>query len=427
MDSANNENVWMKLLLHLHPKKVNEESIKYNRTFGLGGICALLFLILSITGILLRFKYVPTVSNAYNSIVILQDQYIFGNLLRNIHHWSAVLLIISSFLHLIRVLYSQSIYFERRKNWIYGLLLFFLVIVFNFTGYLLPWDQLSFWAVTIVTEMLEYIPIVGNTISNAIRGGEIVSENTLFIFYNLHTGLLPILFIVFMSIHFWLVRKAKGVTVNPVREIKMVDTHPNLVHKEIIVGLGLIAFVLLLSLLIDAPLLDKANPDVSPNPSKAPWYFMGFQELLLHIHPSFAVFVIPILVIFIFIRISYIKNKNIKIGFWFNSEIGKRLVLSSIIFSFFFTLVLILINEYFLNNGKGINTFPLLISTGFFQFLLYVLPLSIFYFYIKKRIKPEQVEIRMAMLSIILTSYLVMSIIGIWLRGDGMQLIFSIG
>ena len=194
--------IFINFLLHLHPRTVNEQALKFSRTFGLGGINALLFIILAFTGLLLRFNYLPTPESAYDSITSLQNNTIFGSLLRNIHHWSAMLMVITAFLHLLRMFYSQSVFYERKRNWHYGLILFFLVLSFNFTGYLLPWDQLSYWAVTIMTNIVEYIPLIGNYLSNNIRGGELVNENTLLNFYNFHTALLPILFIVFMTLHF---------------------------------------------------------------------------------------------------------------------------------------------------------------------------------------------------------------------------------
>ena len=269
-----------KFLLHLHPRKIEPKAIVFTRTFGLGGIAALLFVILFVTGMMLRFAYVPSGAGAYDSIVRLQDEVIFGNLLRNFHYWSAMLLVVVSFLHLVRVFYSQAIYFERRKNWLYGLLLMFFVVSSNFTGYLLPWDQLSFWAVTIMTNMLSYIPLVGNSLAGMIRGGDAVTEETLLRFYNFHTGLLPLLMVFFMAIHFWLVRKAKGVAIPSSEKAEKVDTSPNLVYKEVLTALIVVFVLLLFSFFVDAPLLDKAKPLVSPNPSKAPWYFMGFQELL---------------------------------------------------------------------------------------------------------------------------------------------------
>ncbi len=413
-----------RFFLHIHPNKIDQRAIKFTNTFGLGGINALLFVLLVISGILLRFTYVPTPEGAYNSIIYLQNNILFGKLLRNIHHLSASLMVVTSFLHLIRVFYTQSLFFERSKNWIYGLLLMILVLFSNFTGYLLPWDQLAYWAVTIMTSMLEYIPVIGKPLANLFRGGNMVDGTTLINFYTLHTGLLPLLFVFFMSMHFWLVRKAKGVVVPQKGEPQMVNVYPNLVYKEILTALIVLAVIFLLSIFIDAPLLDKANTTISPNPSKAPWYFMGVQELLLHIHPVFAVFIIPVALAILFFYFPYVKFTNINIGVWFNSKNGKLLTIYSAIFSIIFTFILIYITEYFIDFNIWFTDLPDLISTGLFPFLQFILPTLAFLYYWYKIKKSPLFELTIAIVTIIISSYLVMMIIGIWFRGEGMNLIF---
>lgn len=413
-----------KFLLHLHPRKIEPKAIVFTRTFGLGGIAALLFVILFVTGMMLRFAYVPSGAGAYDSIVRLQDEVIFGNLLRNFHYWSAMLLVVVSFLHLVRVFYSQAIYFERRKNWLYGLLLMFFVVSSNFTGYLLPWDQLSFWAVTIMTNMLSYIPLVGNSLAGMIRGGDAVTEETLLRFYNLHTGLLPLLMVFFMAIHFWLVRKAKGVAIPSSEKAEKVDTSPNLVYKEVLTALIVVFVLLLFSFFVDAPLLDKAKPLVSPNPSKAPWYFMGFQELLMHMHPAFASFLIPLLVIEFFIIVPFLPYRSINKGVWFYSENGKRISLISAIATVGFTLFLILVDDLLLDFNHWFPGTPVLITEGVFPVLMYFVPVGGFLYYLRKKLKADRMELVLASGTIILVAYLVMTLVGSLLRGEGMQLIF---
>ena len=423
MDTEKNSSVVVTFLMHLHPRKVDRNTIKFNRTFGLGGIAALLFVILAATGLMLRFTYVPVIEKAYNSILSLQEYYIFGRLLRNIHYWSANLMVFVVFLHLLRVFYSQSIFFERRKNWLYGLVLFTLVLSFNFTGYLLPWDQLSYWAVTIMTEILSYIPLIGSPLSIALKGGEQVGQNTLTNFYALHTGLLPLLMIVFMVLHFWLVRKAKGVTTGRQRG-EYVDVNPHLIRKEIIAALSVIALLMLLSVFFDAPLKDMANPLVSPNPSKAPWYFMGLQEFLMHIHPAFVAFVIPVAVVSFFIYISYQNSEDINVGVWFNSERGKSLVINASVFTFILTFVLILVTDYLLDFRGWFSAMPVIISTGLLPLLLYVIPAGGYVWFLWKNKKISKTELFMVLATIIIVSYLVMMLTGLWLRGESMKLIF---
>nr|WP_321405319.1 cytochrome b N-terminal domain-containing protein [uncultured Carboxylicivirga sp.] len=422
MNTAGHSKAITKLLLHLHPNKVDAQSIKFTRTFGLGGIAALLFVLLFVSGMLLRFAYVPSVKGAYDSIIELENQVLFGQLLRNLHYWSGMALVLVSFLHVLRVFYTQSIYHERRKNWMYGMFIMFLVVFSNFTGYLLPWDQLSFWAVTIMTNMLSYIPIVGDVIADMVRGGDEVTEITLLRFYHFHTGLLPLLMVFLMSVHFWLVRKSKGVTVQNNDEKVMVPTYPNLLFKEIVVALIVIIVLFLLSMMVNAPLQTKANPLISPNPSKAPWYFMGFQELLLHIHPGFGIFVIPLLVTAFLVYIPFIKYTDLNVGVWFNSNKGKKLTVISFAYAVVLTLLVIITSEFFLDLRDWMPQVPLLISTGLLLLLLYLVPAAAFLYFLKSKYNASKVDLVMAMFTIIIVAYIVMTIVGSLFRGEGMHL-----
>jgi len=417
-----NRSAFVNFLLHLHPHTVNKQAIKFSRTFGLGGINALLFIILSVTGILMRFSYVPTPEGAYNSIVSFQNNSLLGTLIRSIHHWSAMFMVATALLHLLRVFYSQSIFYRRKKTWYFLLILFVIVLAFNFTGYLLPWDQLSYWAVTIMTNIVEYLPFIGEGFANLIRGGEAVNENTLLNFYTFHTALLPLLIIIFMMLHFWLIRKARGVTIADNNKQEMVTVYPHLVSREIIAALSLIAFIVLFAIFFDAPLLEKANPMISPNPSKAPWYFMGIQELLIHLHPIIATVVIPLALSIFFIYIPKIKIDNDKVGTWFYSEKGKNIIFLSVIFSVIITPLLIVILEYWLHLNQ--LKMPLFISTGIIPLLMFLIPAFGFLFYLKTVKKAAKVELIISTTTIIFASYIIMSFIAIWFRGEGMQLIF---
>ncbi len=411
-----------RFVMHLHPKKVSDTSIKFTRTFGLGGINALLFVILAVTGIMLRFSYVPSVQGAYDSVSYLQDEILFGRWLRNIHHFSAHLMLITSFLHLIRVFYSQAFYRKRAKNWIYGMLLFLLVLFFNFTGYLLPWDQLAYWAVTVMTKMLEYIPFIGHYLANTIRGGEVVNESTLLNFYNLHTSVLPLVIIVFMSLHFWLVRMAGGVATPSSEKRTMLDTRPTLVPKEALVAMVILTGLILFSAFFNAPLDAQANPAISPNPNKAPWYFLGAQELLLHLTPLFSAVLIPLLVLVLFFALPYFKYTTIHSGVWFFSERGQHLVVKSVIFTFVFTFALILFFDYVYKPSPFIMSLPVWLGGGIIPFILYLLPFVGFIYYQNKKEKLELVVLIEIVVTVILTSYVVMMFVSLLLRGVGMKL-----
>ena len=250
--------------------------------------------LLALTGILLRFVYVPDAEKAYRSIELLNHFNSAGRLIRNIHYWSATILCLFSVLHLLRVLFSQAIYFERKKNWYYGLVLMFLVFAFCFTGYLLPWDQVSYWAVTVVANVLRYFPVIGDALASFLLDGRFVSEHSLLRFYHLHTGVLPVLLFMVLSIHIWLVRKAKGVAIPQEQKGQLVNTSPHLVYKELVALLILIIAITTLSIFFNAPLSTPANLDRVPEIITAPWYFAGMQELLLHIHPLVGGILLPI-------------------------------------------------------------------------------------------------------------------------------------
>ncbi len=413
-----------KFFLHLHPAKIDSKALKFNRTFGLGGVCALLFIILSLTGLLLRFSYIPTVQHAYDSILGLKQNTMFGQFIRNLHHLSAKLMLVVSFLHLIRTYYSQSIYLKRAENWIYGLLMLFLVLASSFTGYLLPWDQLAYWAITVITQIAEYIPLIGEPLAYILRGSETVDGNTIINFYTLHTGVIPILFIILMMMHFWLVRKAGGVALPQQEEKTKVDVISNLVPKEIMLASIVIAGLFLVSVFYDAPLLEEANPLKSPNPSKAPWYFLGAQELLLHVHPVFSAAIIPFFVALFFFRLPYFKYTNLNIGVWFNSPLGKQITIQASIAAFLYTFVLIYVLDHFLHFDLWLSNWPSIISTGLVPFLLYVIPVAAFLFYWDKKHQVNRTELIMACTSILLSSYISMLLISLLLRGEGMLLLF---
>ncbi|MDB4285321.1 cytochrome b N-terminal domain-containing protein, partial [bacterium] len=282
------------LILHLHPPTIPERTLAFNLTWGLGGMALVLLLLLVLTGALLLLAYEPFPETAYKSIEAIRGEIPFGMFVRSIHHWSSNLLVLVAFLHLLRVYFTGAITGPRQFNWIVGLVLLLLVLSSNFTGYLLPWDQTAFWAVTICTSMLDYVPLGGVWLQKVLRGGTEVGPETLMTFYALHTTFLPLSFLILLPFHFWRVRKAGGLVVprppdeEPREREPYVLTIPNLVVREGVTALVLIAAVFLFSLFVNAPLGDPANPGMSPNPAKAPWYFLGFQEMLLHFHPLFA-------------------------------------------------------------------------------------------------------------------------------------------
>jgi quinol-cytochrome oxidoreductase complex cytochrome b subunit len=319
------------LILHFRPRTVQEETLRWTLTWGLGGMAVVLVFLLLATGMLLKFVYQPIPEKAYDSILYLQNEVLFGRLFRNIHHWSANALILVTFLHLLRVFFTGAFHAPRQFNWVIGSGLFLFVLFSNFTGYLLPWDQLAFWAITICTGMLEYMPGIGLWLQGLIQGGPEVGPATLSNFYAIHTAVLPASLLILMPFHFWRIRKAGGLVIpRPTGQdsgarSQSVPAIPHLLLREIVVALVLIASMLVFSMLVDAPLGDKANPGLSPNPTKAPWYFMGIQEMLLHFHPVFALFVIPALMLVALLALPYLDYQVNTAGIWFASEKGRQM------------------------------------------------------------------------------------------------------
>jgi quinol-cytochrome oxidoreductase complex cytochrome b subunit len=413
------------LVLLIHPEKVRLSSIAFKRTFGLGGMALLLFVVQAITGVLLRFVYEPTPAGAYDSIVFINTQVLFGELIRNLHHWSGMLIVVLVFLHFVRVFYTQAYYPPRRFNWVIGIVLLIMVVLLNFTGYLLPWDQLSYWAVTVSTNMLEYVPVIGEWLKTAIRGGEEVNAPTLLIFYNLHTGVLPITMLGFLVYHFWKVRKAGGVITPPENNkdsAKRVSSIPHLLEREVAAGLALIAFLLLLSIFVNAPLLDRADPSFSPTPVKAPWYFAGVQELLLHFHPSIAVFGIPFLVGLWLFSFPYLKISKRNPGTWFYTDKGLKITISAAITSFVLSALAILIGEYFIDFPAWLPGLPEIISNGIIPLCIWGVILFTLGFFVKKMFNASRTEMHLWIFTYLIVAYMVLMLTGVFFRGEGMAL-----
>jgi quinol-cytochrome oxidoreductase complex cytochrome b subunit len=200
------------ILYHLHPVKVKRHAVKVSYTLCLGGISFFLFILLTVTGIFLMFFYRPTTTQAWNSIYQLKTSVTFGLLVRNMHRWSAHLMVLSVFLHMARVFYHGAYKPPREFNWVIGIVLLLLTLLLSFTGYLLPWDQLSLWAVTVGTNMAGYTPVFGNQVRFVLLGGNEIGSNTLIRWYVLHVLMLPFVIVIFMAVHFWRVRKDGGIS-----------------------------------------------------------------------------------------------------------------------------------------------------------------------------------------------------------------------
>jgi quinol-cytochrome oxidoreductase complex cytochrome b subunit len=324
--------------LHIHPVKVRKHTLKITYTWGLGIISTILLLILVVTGGILMFHYVPSTELAYDSIQKLETSVTFGMLLRNMHRWAAHLMVLVVFLHMCRVFYTGGYKRPREFNWVMGVILWVTTLLLSFTGYLLPFDQLSYWAITIASNIARYVPLIGEQAQYYLLGGTTVGQATLIRFYGLHIFLLPAILFVLLAVHFWRIRKDGGLSapltefaplpvklpavgtagpgsrekseeispqrpektyglmalvkrVSPMVEKGSEDTvfsWPHLLVMELLATLGTTVLLFIMSLFANAPLRAVANPAITEDPAKAPWFFSALQELLLHMNPTLA-------------------------------------------------------------------------------------------------------------------------------------------
>jgi quinol-cytochrome oxidoreductase complex cytochrome b subunit len=193
--------------LHVYPVKVPRKVLSFRSTLRLGFIATVLFTILFVSGTYLMFFYHPAVPTAYFDMHNLSTTVAFGQFVRNIHRWSAHLMVLIVVIHMLRVFYSGAYKRPRQFNWLVGVALLLLTLGLSFTGYLLPWDQLAFWAITVGTNIAGYVPLLGDHARQILLGGPDVGGNALLRFYVLHIYVLPALLVLLLMVHIWRVRK----------------------------------------------------------------------------------------------------------------------------------------------------------------------------------------------------------------------------
>jgi len=350
--------------LHIHASKVHPHSLKTTYTFGLGVVLGFLFLIMILTGIILMMNYTPSVERAYDSVKDIMFILPGGRYIRNIHRWAAHGMVLISFLHLIRVFFTGAYLGGRRLNWIFGVVILFLLMFMNFSGYLLPWDQLAYWAVTIgsniaasfreLTDILGITQVmdIGGFIKRLLIGDESVGQAALSRFFMLHVVFLPVTLMVLTGLHFWRIRKDGGISrpaameagkpsVGKPDSAQKIFTWPLVMWAELAILLLTAAILLVMAFLFDAPLREEANPAFPENPAKSPWYFLGIQELV-----SYSAFaggvIIPLLFLVFLISIPYIDKEDKYVGIWFSSSKGVKLTWQSILYTLILTIALVL-------------------------------------------------------------------------------------
>ncbi len=382
-DRARSQAIFANLFLHIHPTRTHLNTLRPSYTLGLGLASTFLFIILAATGIALMVYYKPSVTEAYNSIKDLHYVVPSGRFVRNIHRWSAHLMVLTVIGHMARVFYTSAYKKPREWNWVVGIGLLFCTFALSFTGYLLPWDQLAYWAMTIganltmasreLTDALGITSVFdpGGFFRSILIGSATLGEDALLRFYFLHCVLLPLLITVLIAVHFWRIRKdgglsrleepeagsppsmhrgqpvfprdphktyglmalVRGTSPNVNRGPEhTVSSWPHLLYAELAVCAVCMLIVVALGIWVDAPLKEVANPAIPENPAKAPWYFLGLQELV-----SYSAFaggmMIPAIVLLGLALIPYLDRENTSVGIWFDGPKGRSVVLASVVFS----------------------------------------------------------------------------------------------
>lgn len=372
--------------LHIHPVKVHKNTLRPIYTLGLGLISFFLFIILVLTGVLLMFYYVPSTTQAYDRMLDLRGTVAFGMILRNMHRWSAHGMVAVVFLHLCRVFLTGAYKKPREFNWVIGVVLFLVTLLLSFTGYLLPWDQLAFWAITVGTAIAGYAPVIGKDIQFLLMGGTSVGQEALLRFYVLHVAVLPVVLTLLVAIHFWRIRKDGGLSrpegSDPVPPMEVLEnipamkpvqlepkrtyglqglvrgpltkvgnvpdntvfSWPNLFLAELFTFVVTLSAILILSLLFDAPLEEPVNVLHPPNPAKAPWYFLGLQEMV-----SYSAFWggigVPGIFVLLLLITPYVDRSPKGVGKWFARE---RLLANTIFITFVVAnVIFVIIGTFF--------------------------------------------------------------------------------
>jgi cytochrome b-561 len=322
-DRQSGDAIVSNFILHWFPAKVSRASLDWNYSFWLGTVSAALLLLLVLSGGPLLFLYVPSVERAYASVKDIEYAVTFGSWIRSVHRVAAHLMVAVVFLHMVRVFltgaYKNGVGQGQRRewNWVLGVAMLLATLFLSFTGYLLPWDQLAFWAVTVGTNIASSVPWVGPGIRELLIGGRGIDQPTLIRFYVLHVIVLPAGLGALFAYHMWRVRKDGGLactdregplaspapvapgpaktytllgvargTAPAIRatSVEAADTSvnavPDLTRRALIVTLATIAVVSIGAILLRSPLEEAANALVTPNPAKAPWYFLWLQEIV---------------------------------------------------------------------------------------------------------------------------------------------------
>jgi quinol-cytochrome oxidoreductase complex cytochrome b subunit len=465
--------VFNNVFLHLHAVRTHRWSLRWATTAGLGMASVAAFLITLVTGILLMFYYKPYPDVAYESMKDIHFVVPTGRFIRNVHRWAANLMVVVVILHMARAFYTAAYRAPREFNWLIGIALLVTTLGLSFTGYLLPWDQLAYWAITIganiaqsprevtdalgVTEMFD----PGGLQRLLLLGSDTVGEEALIRFYLLHVMLLPLVAAMLMAVHFWRIRKDGGLTkpadvdvrVGPASETYPVFTEapaktyhlaaivrgrtsavgrgpestipsmPHLFYAELAVLMLTLFICLALSLVSDAPLKELANPMVPENPAKAPWYFLGLQELV-----AFSAFMggigIPMIVLIGLGLIPYLDREQAGTGEWLGGPGGWPLVRNSMAFGFASALIIETLAIRYGWLREWFPDIPQLVITAINPGTVLTAAYAAYSLWLVRRYNSSRAG-ALALFTCFLCGFVVLTIIGTYFRGPNWHFYWS--
>ena len=465
-DRSRSTFVFGNVFLHLHSVRVHRWTMRWSTTMGLGILTTSAFLITLITGVLLMFYYKPYPDVAYDSMKDIHFVVPTGRFIRNIHRWAANVMVVAVILHMARAFFTASYRKPREFNWLIGLGLLVLTLGLSFTGYLLPWDQLAYWAITIGAniaqsprEVTDAIGITdwfdpGGLQKLLLLGSDVVGAEALIRFYLLHVMLLPLALAALMGVHFWRIRKDGGLarpadaderlgpppagtypvfTQAPERTYHLaavvkgrtpavgngpentVPSMPHLFYAELGVFMLTVLVCLALAMVSDAPLKELANPNVPENPAKAPWYFLGLQELV-----SFSAFMggigVPAIVIIGLGLIPYLDREKSGTGEWFGGPGGWPLVRRSIFLGLGSTMLVETLVIRFGWLREWFPSIPQLIITALNPATILTAIYALYSIWALRKYQSARAG-ALALFTCFLCGFLVLTIIGTYFRG----------
>jgi quinol-cytochrome oxidoreductase complex cytochrome b subunit len=310
---------------HLHPPTIPAPQARLRYTLAAGGLSVFLTLVVGFTGILVTFFYLPTPDQAAKSVQQLAFLVPFGWLARNLHYWSAQLLVLVAALHLLRVVFTGAYRSPRRFNYLLGLALLVICLLMDFTGYVLRWDEGVHWALVAGTNLLRSIPLLGDSLYAALVGGNQIGASTLIRFYAWHLFGLTLVLLVLLVWHIFRVRRDGGIAVPPPasRSDTSRITRKQLARREALAMLWAGSLLLGLSILVPAPLAPGIQQGATPaSESLAPWFFLWVQQLLRLGDPFVYGILVPMGALLLLALVPYITPQRLsptELGSWFPS------------------------------------------------------------------------------------------------------------